>query len=800
MRFQIRAEPQGGLRLIGDIPDHDICQIEGRNGVGKTAALRLLQLCTGDQPYTLASRASWVSFRRSIGPVRITAEGLRGGETIEWRLTPEGWPETPDPVGSWLGEILVSGRVATLNEVRRLLRIFRVPGEETLPAAIASQIQADAAALRRAEEVVLPRVERLETRMAAFLIDLRRFDQKRLAEGESRALEAERELSELLAAHREARVRLGRLNELARVRTLLSELRERGPDLDWQLSQVEAETIKNQEERTELESQAALLRDQADRSHELANRLSKEEQRVTRLRQKHRTEAIATAQLAAELGVGAGEQEVEVAQRACAEEAASVAKQLEELGATPRLIDLTRVILVPLEEAEKAGVGGEAVAETQSGTISVAALASGVRRRRQSLEARPAAELGKQLAAASRQLSARAGLLKRLRAGLTTAERTRSNLRSAEARLQQSRKQLTGEHAEAYRKAVADLDEAKRREIELAARLAQLKRLKADLGGGQQEENLALKLAEGLVRLGIADAELDIELASTKAAIDASAATEARLGSELEEARGDVARQRSALDDVVDMLNEHSDYSWLRNATQVAQRPARTLSQTENVRRVKQLEMAAVRAEGRMASLRNTISGLVGTLDAVASSLPSGGTYSGPIVASTLRHYEDEFTDYFNQKDFREAMFGTGVTDLRVDLTERSVSWASGTEEPVTRPFEAFSSGEKAFAYTRAKIEEYAKEGAGADNRVIALDEFGAYIARDRLERLIRFLDSRVRGHLAEQILVILPLAHNYEAQIKDMAPGPARDLVAERLRSLDQRGYFAEPFVSALL
>src|SRR6266702_1905516 len=49
-----RFEPTAlasGLRLIEEIPDQRLCRLEGRNGIGKTMAVRLLELVTGGQPY-----------------------------------------------------------------------------------------------------------------------------------------------------------------------------------------------------------------------------------------------------------------------------------------------------------------------------------------------------------------------------------------------------------------------------------------------------------------------------------------------------------------------------------------------------------------------------------------------------------------------------------------------------------------------------------------------------------------------------------------------------------------------------
>src|SRR4051794_2180205 len=99
MQFQFRVRPTGGLRVIDSIPNHRLCWIEGHNGVGKTLAVRLLELATGEQPYEL-NPAAWRSLRAHLGEAEIIITGLRDGESLAAHrlrvlLTPDDWPEEP---------------------------------------------------------------------------------------------------------------------------------------------------------------------------------------------------------------------------------------------------------------------------------------------------------------------------------------------------------------------------------------------------------------------------------------------------------------------------------------------------------------------------------------------------------------------------------------------------------------------------------------------------------------------------------------------------------------------------------
>ena len=69
MRFKIEPErnggPTGGLRVITEIPDFTLCRLEGQNGMGKTLAVRLLQLVTGDQPWA-GLELAWRTLRQHL--------------------------------------------------------------------------------------------------------------------------------------------------------------------------------------------------------------------------------------------------------------------------------------------------------------------------------------------------------------------------------------------------------------------------------------------------------------------------------------------------------------------------------------------------------------------------------------------------------------------------------------------------------------------------------------------------------------------------------------------------------------
>jgi len=148
VHFRIRAQPRGGLRVIPEIPDYPICQIEGQNGVGKSVAVNLLLLASGQQPYELQA-STWRSLRENLGEVEITVTNLDGADSLNWVLTPATWPASPDPIGDWLGQARIDSKPTSHSEARALLRVARIAGSESLPDTLAEFIRKDALLLRR---------------------------------------------------------------------------------------------------------------------------------------------------------------------------------------------------------------------------------------------------------------------------------------------------------------------------------------------------------------------------------------------------------------------------------------------------------------------------------------------------------------------------------------------------------------------------------------------------------------------------------------------------------------------------
>jgi len=149
----------------------------------------------------------------------------------------------------------------------------------------------------------------------------------------------------------------------------------------------------------------------------------------------------------------------------------------------------------------------------------------------------------------------------------------------------------------------------------------------------------------------------------------------------------------------------------------------------------------------------------------------------------------DRLREEFAQEEIQSALFDGGQLKT-IDLGSLEARWVTSEGELRSRPFEAFSSGEQVFAYTRARIQ--AVSAIETKKKVVALDEFGAFLERDRLERLARFLRDTVGGEIADQVIIVVPLAANYRAQA-EVTSGTLGERFSQRALEIEKRGYFAE-------
>ena len=134
LEVHVVSKATGGLKIIDHIPPQRPCRLEGRNGIGKSALVRLLVLISGVQPYP-GQKAPWRSLRKLVGQTVITISGLSGEHSSATvRLTPGEWPEErpPQSIGNWLGVLTLDGEEVPVQRLFELIDVVHLSGTERL--------------------------------------------------------------------------------------------------------------------------------------------------------------------------------------------------------------------------------------------------------------------------------------------------------------------------------------------------------------------------------------------------------------------------------------------------------------------------------------------------------------------------------------------------------------------------------------------------------------------------------------------------------------------------------------------
>jgi hypothetical protein len=191
-----------------------------------------------------------------------------------------------------------------------------------------------------------------------------------------------------------------------------------------------------------------------------------------------------------------------------------------------------------------------------------------------------------------------------------------------------------------------------------------------------------------------------------------------------------------------------------------------------------------------LARVRGAFDDLVRDVGGLESTARTKGT-SGPYRPALRSVVEHDALEQLAARPIAEALFDGGEVQ-RVNFEEQTVTWKTPDGEIRTRPLDAFSSGEQALGFMRARLEQVAAKRV--ENRLIFLDEFGAFIAADRRRPLAELLTNDDLLGLADQVVVVLPLQADYGAEL-DQTTGSLHETYQRRAVAVAAAGYFTEVF-----
>ncbi len=787
MRVHIEAELPGPLAILSDLPDASLAILEGLNGIGKTLTIRLLQLCTGTLPYPKGD-PSWKSLQEGLGTFEVTVSDLRDASRIEWRANSRAWLDADVTDFPTFERVAIDGHEASIEDVRRLLVVHRIAGDEGLVETFAQQAEVAAETIRRWGRLHTAEHNTPLAALEAILGDAihalgdwtpGRFDDVQRAASDARTAHRDAEVAQRRAL--EERDGVLRLREaqraLEQTQTMLPDLAERVVAVDRAIEQLNRE-------RESLQREITIVAGRVGAAAPVLTELRNARRTLQRNQERLADSLAIAATIAAELRIAPTGEAVNELMAGLERRRRELREEQLALDTAPIMRQLLADLTTELGGAEERGLGQQiAIDDPETDTqLTVTETRAGMALRRTYLEGQPPPPEARRVSDEMAQVER---LLKRgeaITAALSEAERRRRLVSENEERVDRA-------VAATDPSTVAELQNLERQHREkdaallaLATDRAAVRQQLGALGGGETPEELEHRLRDGADALGIQLDRLDEAIG---AADRTAAEAQTSLGSataERDATTRELARATADIRRAVENVRSANDLEWLRRALPAGAVPAGELSVDGGVAVLEAVREQVSATTERLGLHRTQIAAIESALSGVARHLrgqPPGALEYVSQLQAWLGH---RFSDWFNSEGVRTELLPEAEGPIAVDVAQRTVTWFEAGV-PRARPLQAFSSGEQAFAYTRARLAVLDEQQPRPANRLIVLDEFGAFIAHDRLAGLLAYIRDRAARHPEDQVLVILPLNRNYgEMAETTIGPEKARleDLAAE--------------------
>lgn len=772
MRFEIARERDDAPIKILPLLDVPILgELQGRNGIGKSLSIKLLQLLTGSQPWTARSEhEAWRTLRERLGPTSVTVSGLEGAKIVEWDLTPAAWPETPPtdvadlfavtPHGTGI-EARIDESPADLQQIRQVLVVHRLVGDETLEDSVRVQIgQMETRTTNEAasigdvvdnvREILVDAVEtleplsgrsvrRLETHLKALAETQRGLAEKREASQER--------LSRLTALENRSRT-LRRLEELqaqnessdlgARVATLDQQINEVRADRDGRFEAAIADVQlrqRIQDARAEVERVEALLA----RAEEDAREKAAEAFLVDK-----------TSELDAD-SVAAVHDEV-------AQEIVRLREAQASQDAVPLVSKAATTVKRALDRVDPASLLEHPFAVLDGRDVSGRELADGVDAELRVLAGAARDPSGAQLETELNAATERLAAIVELERAAARQRRHTTALRNRRKELLDLTGQADGDASERYtelEKQLASLEDQRRT---LQGSHFRYAILVEELAPGEDLPRARARLLRDLRAAGVvADEDLPDTRTATETVLRELDFDLREIGVGIDEASRSLesARERRSLG--AEAL-EHSplvEALKLKGVVVPASTDAKAIEQL-----AEDLLRAAEQVVERLDVLRRESEGLAGAFRFLDAGEVDQDMSRIDRVRAAAEH---RIVEALNQPVLQQELFDRGAVE-GYDNRRKTVTFRpAGSSASVTRSLSAFSSGERVFAYTQMRLRAIAESPAACSNRLVVLDEFGAFLESRRVRALEGLVEDELLGHGIDRVLFILPLTANQQ-------------------------------------
>lgn len=795
MLVQIRCSPSGPLKVIEELPNAKLAMLEGLNGIGKTLAVRLLEICTGTMPYKRES-AAWQSLCTGIGSLEVEITGLRGAKSVVWQAQTAEWLDRDEtrPTTNWFSSITIDGEHATLDSVRRLIVVHRLAGDEGITDIFATVADSYASALSRwrtkhtdPAEGPLATLERAVDEARSAVADHSPADLPRLQDDIAETLEI---LEQRRAEATQLQRRRVVLEEALTVSRRLKAMRQSAPELTQALKDIDAQIRSARSDKEAADHDVERLAGLQARSESLRKELSLAQQTLARNRSKLASTLRVASARATELEVDPTSDSANKLIGLLEQELTTLHAEHAELDASPAMSDLLRSLIMRLRNARDRGLGDQLALDDPetSLTLTVSRTQAGIRKRLDDLVGQPPPPGTADLVYRIEQTTEGLRQARSLRSALQEVSRYQRLVNKNEERVDKALRDGAGGAA------ARRLEEAsnRRREcdqvlLDLASNRAAIAQRLGVWSDSASEQALTVQLQARLEEAATTEHDLEADLETTRASAAVAEQRVADSRTHLTSLERERAAKQSEIKRTFERLATDNELNWMRsslglNDLQPYDDAASLLPALETSR-------STIAAVGeRLGSHRVQIAAIERALEEVAHAIRGRTGGATEYVNEMQTWLAKEITDWFNDPLVRNELLPDSTQDATVDLTTKQVIWREGATQ-FARPIDAFSSGEQAFAYTKARLALLDRNTQSVANRLIVLDEFGAFIAHDRFTGLLNILKRRAEERSNDQVLVILPLSSDY-SQLARSAFGDQAKLLTALAHQVAQRRY----------
>jgi hypothetical protein len=803
MRIEIKAECRRGLRIIDEIPHSMPGKLEGYNGIGKTSAVRLLQLCTGEQPFR-GNDAAWRSFRNQLIKANVRVTNIREADNIEWVIEPHRWPERESdyPDDSKGTTITIDGRTGTIADVKNILRIHHLNVSETPINILEKRLSTASITLGNWYDVVGQlRWDELGDLYARILKLLVEASPAKVRYARQVAAATRTAADEVTNRAQDARIRVQTLDRAVEIANQLDTVRGSSPELQFQLGELQDQLIELDARRETLNAHIGDVQIQKHLTEQAEENLEKLQKLVARHDAALRRKRAELEHAAAAAHVVSSVAEVTRAIGTLENLLNELLETQPSIAKSPQLLAVLNDLVRRLDDAISDGLEEQILIETGTSDTSSSVgqlrevLISQAERIAEHSRTSDAEELEKKISAARNRLDSLA-VVEEL---LDSVSRVEERLANAEERLTEAAGNLSGPVDHRLNELMRLRNELDKEGRDLQSRIDRLTAEIELLSGGLTEEALAIEFNQLCADVDVDPSRVRGRLEKEQEKLNSLAKEEAICHARDSSAQHDLQESLAAFVAVIEKLSSDENLRWLRRA----------IPSLENIRRLGLDEQLA-----QIESLDNLLAQKRRTLDRTLESVRGIGAalaklsvrlhdsrISGEIEPSAQGNARliaqqvwdlpaknwlaGEAKQWLDDEVMRLALFDGGH-DISVNPDDLTVSWRLDGEE-FERPLSLFSSGQQAFAFTRARVAQLDRSASEYPNRLIALDEFGAFLDAERLAGLSNYLIERQARIANDHVLVILPCGVPRRELKRETGKQSARD------SQLWRRGYFTE-------